>query len=158
MTAPVDGEGSRGDRARRVYCKGPVRIRPLNRAGCTAMENPYKRKTGALRAWSALSHSLAGIAAALKHESAFRQEALLAAVLLPAAFFMPVTGVGKALMAGSVLLVLIVELVNSAVEAVTDRISLERHPLAKRAKDLGSAAVMLALVNVPLVWLLVLLD
>jgi diacylglycerol kinase (ATP) len=71
---------------------------------------------------------------------------------------MPVSGTGKAIMIGSVLLVLIVELVNSAIEAVTDRISLEDHVLAKRAKDMGSAAVMLALINVPTVWLLVLVD
>jgi diacylglycerol kinase (ATP) len=122
------------------------------------MENPYKGKTGIVRAWRALGHSFAGIAAALKHESAFRLEVVSAAILLPVALFMPVSGAGKALMTGSVMLVLIVELVNSAVEAVTDRISLEHHPLAKRAKDLGSAAVMLALANVPLVWVLVLLD
>jgi diacylglycerol kinase (ATP) len=71
---------------------------------------------------------------------------------------MPVSGFGKALMVASVLLVLIVELLNSGLEAVTDRISLEDHVLAKRAKDLGSAAVMLSLVNVPVVWLLLTLG
>ena len=94
--------------------------------------------------------------AALRHEDAFRQEVLLAAILVPAAFFLPASGLGKALMIGSVLLVLIVELLNSAVEAAVDRISLENHRLAKRAKDFGSAAVFLALLNVPAVWLLVL--
>ena len=77
-------------------------------------------------------------------------------MLVPAAFFMPASGTGKALMIGAVLLVLIVELLNSAVEAAVDRISLENHQLAKRAKDIGSAAVFISLVNVPVVWLLVL--
>lgn len=122
------------------------------------MENPYKGRTGALRAWNALHCSLAGMAAAFRHESAFRQETVLAAILIPAALWMPVPGIAKALMVASVILVLIVELLNSAIETVTDRISLEIHPLAKRAKDIGSAAVMLALVNVPVVWLLVLLG
>jgi diacylglycerol kinase (ATP) len=71
---------------------------------------------------------------------------------------LPVSAVGRALMTGSVLLVLIVELVNSAVESAVDRVSLDIHPLAKRAKDIASAAVLLALLNVPLVWLLVLLG
>ena len=81
---------------------------------------------------------------------------MLAALLIPAAFFLPAGGLGKALMIGAVLLVLIVELLNSAVEAAVDRISLEDHKLAKRAKDIGSAAVLLSLLNVPVVWLLVL--
>ena len=81
---------------------------------------------------------------------------LAAAILIPAALVMPLAGVEKALLTASVMLVLVVELVNSAIETVTDRISLENHPLAKRAKDIGSAAVMLALVNVAAVWLLVL--
>jgi len=71
------------------------------------------------------------------------------------AFFLPASGLGKALMIAAVLLVLIVELLNSAVEAAVDRISLENHKLAKRAKDIGSAAVFLSLLNVPAVWLLV---
>ena len=120
------------------------------------MENPHKGKTGVLRAWRACGHALAGIAAAYRHESAFRQELLAAAILIPAALVMPLAGVEKALLTASVMLVLVVELVNSAIETVTDRISLENHPLAKRAKDIGSAAVMLALVNVAAVWLLVL--
>ena len=97
-----------------------------------------------------------GFAAAYRHEDAFRQEALLALVMIPVALFMPVNGTGKALMIGSVLLVLVVELLNSAVEAVVDRISLEKHHLAKRAKDIGSAAVLVSLINVASVWILVL--
>jgi diacylglycerol kinase (ATP) len=120
------------------------------------MESPHKGKTGLKRVWNALLYSFDGLAAAFRHEDAFRQEVFLAAILVPAAFFLPASGPGKALMIGAVLLVLIVELLNSAVEAAVDRISLENHQLAKRAKDIGSAAVFIALVNVPVVWLLVL--
>lgn len=119
-------------------------------------ESPHKGKTGIRRIWNAMFYSVAGLRAAYRHEDAFRQEVLLAVVLVPAACFIPVSGVGKAMLIGSVLLVLVVELLNSAVEATVDRISLENHRLAKRAKDIGSAAVMLALVNVPIVWGLVL--
>ena len=120
-------------------------------------ESPFKGKTGLRRVWNALHYSLAGLRAALTHEDAFRQEALLAAVLVPLAVWLPVGGVGRALMIGSVLLVLIVELLNSAVEAAVDRVSLDRHHLSKRAKDIGSAAVLLALLNVVLVWACVLI-
>jgi diacylglycerol kinase (ATP) len=121
-------------------------------------ESPHKGKRGLVRIWNALGYSLAGVTAAFTHEDAFRQEVLLAAILIPAAFFMPTSGLGKAMMVMSVLLVLIVELLNSAVEATVDRISMENHRLAKRAKDIGSAAVFLSLVNVPLVWCLVLFS
>jgi diacylglycerol kinase (ATP) len=122
-----------------------------------AMKNPHKGKTGVMRIWYATLYSLDGLATAFRHERAFRQEVLAALVLVPIALVLPASGTGKAAMVASVLLVLIVELLNSAVEAVTDRVSLEEHVLAKRAKDMGSAAVMLSLVNVPTVWLLVLL-
>jgi len=117
-----------------------------------AGESPHKGKTGLKRVWNALFYSLAGFKAAWKHEDAFRQEALLAAVLIPLAFILDVAAIGRALMIASVFLVLIVELVNSAIEATVDRISLENHQLAKRAKDIGSAAVLIALVNVLVVW------
>jgi diacylglycerol kinase (ATP) len=120
--------------------------------------SPHKGKTGLRRIWNALFYSLDGLGAAFQHEDAFRQEVLLAAILIPVAFFLPASGVGKALMIGAVLLVLIVELLNSAVEATVDRISVENNQLAKRAKDIGSAAVLISLVNVPVVWLLVLLG
>jgi diacylglycerol kinase (ATP) len=84
------------------------------------------------------------------------EEVLLAAVLVPLALFLPASGPGRALMVGSVMLVLVVELLNSAVEATVDRVSLDDHSLAKRAKDIGSAAVMVALLNVPVTWVLVL--
>jgi diacylglycerol kinase (ATP) len=122
------------------------------------MKIPQKGKNGFTRLWNALFYSLDGLSAAFRHEDAFRQEVLMALILIPIAVHAPATGAGKALMVASVLLVLIVELINSGIEAVTDRISLEDHVLAKRAKDMGSAAVMLALVNVPIVWLLVLLP
>jgi len=119
-------------------------------------ESPHKGKTGMQRVWNAAFYSIAGLRAAYRHEDAFRQEVLLAAVLIPLALFLPTTGIGKALMIASVLLVLIVELLNSAVEATVDRVSLENHRLAKRAKDIGSAAVMMSLANVIAVWLLIL--
>jgi diacylglycerol kinase (ATP) len=119
-------------------------------------ESPHKGKTGLKRVWNALFYSIDGMRAAFHHEDAFRQEVFLAALLIPAALFTPASGLGKALMIAAVLLVLIVELLNSAVEAAVDRISLENHTLAKRAKDIGSAAVLLALINVPVVWGLVL--
>jgi len=120
------------------------------------MTHPQKGKTGLRRIWNAFFYSLEGFKAAWRHEDAFRQEAILAAILIPVALFLPASGIGKALMVGSVLLVLMVELLNSAVEATVDRISYENHELAKRAKDIGSAAVFVSLVNVPLVWALVL--
>jgi diacylglycerol kinase (ATP) len=120
------------------------------------MESPHKGKTGLKRLWNAFHYSLAGFQAAYQNEDAFRQEVLLAAVLIPLALFLPAAALGKALMIASVLLVLVVELLNSAVEATVDRISLEHHQLAKRAKDIGSAAVLLSLVNLAVVWALVL--
>lgn len=118
--------------------------------------NPHKGRTGLKRLWNALFHTLDGMRAAFRHEDAFRQEVFLAVLLIPAALFTPAGGPGKALMIAVVLLVLIVELLNSAIEATVDRISLEDHALAKRAKDIASAAVFLALINVPVVWGLVL--
>ena len=120
------------------------------------MESPFKGKTGLRRVWNAFHYSRAGLQAAYRHEDAFRQEALLALVLIPLAIWLGEGAVERALLIGCVLLVLIVELITSAIEATVDRISLELHPLAKRAKDIGSAAVMIALLNAVLVWALVL--
>ncbi len=120
------------------------------------MESPYKGKTGLRRLMNALGYSFAGFRAAYKHEDAFRQEVLLATFLIPLALWLPESAIGKAMMIGSVLLVIIVELVNSAIEATVDRISLENHDLAKRAKDIGSSAVLVSLINVLVVWVLVL--
>jgi diacylglycerol kinase (ATP) len=123
-----------------------------------AAESPYKGETGLRRVLSATRNSLAGLRAALRYEDAFRQELVLAAVLVPAALWIGTTGVQKALLIGSVLLVLIVELLNSAVEATVDRISFENHRLAKRAKDIGSAAVMVTLLNAALIWGLIVIE
>jgi diacylglycerol kinase (ATP) len=121
------------------------------------MESPYKGRTGLARAWNATRYSFAGLAAAARHEAAFRELTILFLVAAPLALWLRQDGVERALMIGSLLLAVIVELLNSAVEAIVDRVSLEQHPLAKRAKDIGSAAVMLALLNAAVVWLLVLL-
>ena len=120
------------------------------------MNSPYKSKPGIKRIWNALFYALDGFGAAFKYEDAFRVEVVLALALIPLALSMHIDAVGKALMIASVLLVLIVELINSAIEALTDRISLENHVLAKRAKDLGSAAVMLSIITAVVVWMLVL--
>jgi len=116
------------------------------------VESPHKGKTGLIRIWNAFGYSLAGFRAAYKHEDAFRQELHLAVVLIPLALWLPASHIGKALMIGSVLLVIVVELINSAIEATVDRISLEKHDLAKRAKDIGSAAVLVSLINVLAIW------
>lgn len=121
-----------------------------------ASESPFKGKTGLKRLINAAGYSADGFKAAYKHEDAFRQETHLALVLIPLAVWLGDTGVERALMIGSVLFVLIVELLNSAVEAAVDRISLDRHHLIKRAKDMGSAAVLIALINVVVVWALML--
>jgi diacylglycerol kinase (ATP) len=131
--------------------KAPVQIRSPGK-------NRARPRPGFVRLWRALLYSLDGLSAAFRHQESFRHEVLLALILIPIALHTPASGAGKALMIGSVLLVLIVELINSAIEAVTDRISLEHHVLAKRAKDMGSAAVMLALLAVPVVWALVLMS
>ncbi|MGD9953039.1 MAG: diacylglycerol kinase [Burkholderiales bacterium] len=122
------------------------------------MANPHKGVTGFRRILNATRYSLEGLAAALRHEAAFRQELALAVVLVPLGLWLGNNGVERALLVGGVLAVLVVELLNSAVEAVVDRVSAERHELAKRAKDYGSAAVMLSLVAAGSVWLLVLLP
>jgi len=98
---------------------------------------------------------MAGLKAVWTSEPAFRQEVLLCALLFPFGFWIAETGVERALLGGSLALVLIVELVNSGLEAAIDRIGADLHPLSKKAKDVGSAAVLLSLVNVVLVWGLV---
>jgi diacylglycerol kinase (ATP) len=118
---------------------------------------PFK-STGITRVIRAFFYSMEGLGSSLKHEAAFRQEAILAVLLLPLAIFLPVSLLGKALLIGSVFLVLIVELLNSGIEWAIDYISLENHPFAKRAKDMGSAAVFLSLTNCVCLWALVLWD
>ena len=106
----------------------------------------------------AFQWSLAGLRSALRHEEAFRQELLLCMILIPLALWFANSGMERALLLGSLLLVLIVELINSAIEAVVDRISTDHHPLSGQAKNLGSAAVFLSLVNATAIWLFVLIK
>jgi len=109
------------------------------------------------RVWRAGGYSMQGLKAALRYEAAFRQEAVLFVMLAPLGFWLGRTGIERSLLIGSLVLVLIVELLNSAIEAAVNRVGREPHELAGRAKDLGSAAVFLALLLVVLVWILVLL-
>ncbi len=111
---------------------------------------------GIVRIWRATRYSWQGLCAALRSEAAFRQELALAVILAPAGLWLGANGMERALLIGSLLLVLITELLNSAVEAAVDRHGSETHELAGRAKDLGSAAVLVALLNVPVIWGLVL--
>ncbi|MFN7114401.1 MAG: diacylglycerol kinase [Alphaproteobacteria bacterium] len=116
-------------------------------------EQPPVKATGIKRLLNALGYSRDGLMATFRKEAAFRQECLAAAVLIPLAFFIAPDRVMLVLMIGSVLLVMIVELLNSAIEAAIDRFGPERHALAKHAKDAGSAAVLLALILAALTWL-----
>ena len=116
----------------------------------------FKGKKGLTRLINALGYSRDGLRAAWQNEAAFREEILLAAITIPLALVLAKTGVDRALMFGSIILILIVEILNSAVEAVVDKASPEKNELAKRAKDMGSAAVLLSLLNAVVVWLCVL--
>jgi diacylglycerol kinase (ATP) len=115
--------------------------------------NPHKGRTGLARIGHATVHSWQGLRTAFASENAFRQEVGVAVLLVPAAFWLGRGWVEVALLAGSVLLVMIVELLNSAVEAAIDRVSFEQHELSKRAKDYGSAAVALALLLCGAIWI-----
>ena len=110
------------------------------------------------RLLNAARYSWAGLKAAWRNEEAFRQEGLLCAALTPAALWLGDDAVERALLIGSLLLVMMVELLNSAIEAAIDRIGSERHELSGRAKDIGSAAVLIALLNAAVVWLMILLS
>ncbi|HPR43470.1 diacylglycerol kinase [Ottowia sp.] len=114
--------------------------------------NPQKARRGLSRVWHATGYSMAGLRAGW-HETAFRQEAIAAVVLIPAAFWVGRNWVETALLAGVVLLVMIVELLNTGIETAIDRIGPEWHDLSKRAKDMGSAAVLLSLLLAGSVWL-----
>lgn len=129
---------------------------PSNSSSARDPSSPPKKRTGLLRALFALKHSYDGLRVTWHTESAFRQEGVLAIVLIPVALFVSVTAVERVMLIGSVLLVLLVELLNSAIEAVVDRISLDRHELSRRAKDCGSAAVLIALVICVSTWATVL--
>jgi diacylglycerol kinase (ATP) len=115
-------------------------------------ESPHKGQRGLRRLFNAFFYSLSGLRVAFNHESAFRQEIAIAVVLIPLACFLPVGVAERILLIGTVLLLLIVELLNSSVEAAIDRIGFDTHRLSKRAKDLGSAAVFLTLVLLAITW------
>ena len=117
-----------------------------------------KGKKGLVRLWNALGYSSEGLAAAWRNEAAFRQELLLAVIAIPLAFYLGKSGIERALMVGSIILILIVEILNSGLEAVVDKASPEKHELAKRAKDMGSAAVLLSLINAAAIWACVFLG
>lgn len=116
------------------------------------VHSPYKSKGGAGRLFNALRYSAKGLDAAFRHEAAFRQELLAVCILIPTAIYLSSTLIEALLLIGVLFLVLIVELVNSAMEAVADAVTLEHHPLIGRAKDLGSAAVMLSILLATAVW------
>jgi diacylglycerol kinase (ATP) len=122
------------------------------------MHSSYKSKGGLARLFNALRYSLQGLGAAFKHEAAFRQELAVAVILVPAAFWLGNTLTEQMLLLAAVFFVLIVEILNSALEALADAITLEEHPLIGRAKDLGSAAVMMSILLACLVWLAVILN
>ena len=110
------------------------------------------------RIWNAALYSIAGIRAAWKGETAFRQELMLCVVVVPAAFWLGDSAVERALLIGTCLLVIVVELLNSAIEAVVDRVGPDRHELSGRAKDLGSAAVFISLGLTVVCWVLILVE
>ena len=122
------------------------------------MKSPYKGKTGLRRLLNAFGYSIAGTIAAFKHEDAFRQEVALAVVLTPVALYFGETAINQALMISSLLFIIVVELLNSSIEATVDRISVKHHKLAKRAKDIGSAAVFFSLINATVIWFLLLVK
>jgi diacylglycerol kinase (ATP) len=122
------------------------------------MKSPYKGKTGLRRLMNAFSYSIAGTLAAFKHEDAFRQEVFLAVVLTPVALYFGETAIDQALMISSLLFIIVVELLNSSIEATVDRISVKHHKLAKRAKDIGSAAVFFSFINAAVIWFLLLVK
>ena len=109
-------------------------------------------KAEILHVWKALHYSADGLIATFRNETAFRLEMIMAVVLIPIALILPLKGIEKVMLIGSVLLVLVVELLNTAVESVVDRVSEETHHLSKRAKDAGSAAVFISLVILGITW------
>jgi diacylglycerol kinase (ATP) len=115
-------------------------------------QNPHKGNRGLTRAWHAAKNSWCGIVYAFEEESAFRQELTLLIVLAPVALLLPISPIEKCVLVSSLIMVLVVELLNSSVEAAIDRISFDHHDLSKRAKDFGSAAVMLTLFITALLW------
>ena len=140
--------------AERAYVLNAHRVSDVEISGGRIIgeREAHKGTTGVRRLVNAFFYSLSGLRAAYRHESAFRQEILLAAILVPIAFVVPVAAAEPVLLIATVVLVLIVELLNSGLEATVDRVGLEPHRLSGQAKDLGSAAVLLSLVLTVVVW------
>ncbi len=120
------------------------------------MTSLFKDKTGLKRLINAFGYSIEGFKEAYKNEAAIRQEFILSIILIPIGFLIGETGIQKALLISSIIIIPLVELLNSAIEATVDRISSKNHHLAKRAKDIGSAAVFLAIGNAFITWILIL--
>lgn len=137
-------------------CRDDLEVFNTSDIAADMTEKQKVNGTGVARLKRAITCSYAGMAAAWKNEEAFRQELMLGLILVPLACWLGASGTERALLVGSLLLVLIVELLNTAVEVVVNRISVDRHELSGLAKDLGSAAVSMALVNACIIWLLVL--
>jgi len=116
------------------------------------MEDPHKHQSGITHVWRAMGVALQGLTAAWRHEDAFRQELIVALIAIPIALRFGGSSFAKALLVASIFAVLIVELLNSALEAAVDHTSLALHPLAKRAKDIASAAVLLTIINAAFIW------
>ena len=121
-----------------------------------SLYSPYKGKKGVKRIINAFYYSITGLVTAYQHEPAFRQIILMNLILVPLSFFIKVTSIERALMIAVCLLSIVIELFNSALEAVVDRISLERHILSKNAKDMGSAAQLIAIFIILSTWLIIL--
>lgn len=117
-----------------------------------------KKPTGLPRLIKAFGYSYDGLKAAYASEAAFRQELVLLAVGIPAACLLDVSAIARAVMIGSLLLILLVEIINTAIEATIERISADQHPLSKKAKDLGSAAVLISLVHAAAIWIIILTN
>lgn len=118
----------------------------------------FKSKSGMKRIMPAMGYAIAGLKAAWKHEHAFRQEMVMVIILSITALALPISAFQKMFLISLLVFVLIVELINSAIEAIVDRVSLERHPLSKNAKDMGSAAVMLSIFMCGACWIVVLFN
>jgi diacylglycerol kinase (ATP) len=132
--------------------------RPSFQGAMNDTHSPHKSKGGLGRLGGAVRYSLQGLGAAIRHEAAFRQELCVAVILTPVAFWLGNTLIERILLVAAVFLVLIVELLNSGMEALADAITLNEHPLIGRAKDLGSAAVMLSIVLACIIWLAVIAN
>ena len=120
------------------------------------MNSPYKNKTGLSRIFSAFKNSAYGLKNTFKNEEAFRQELILAFFLIPVAIYVGEDSVEKILLITSLILLLLVELINTAVEVIVDRVTYEKNNLSKLAKDIGSAAVLIAFLNCFIVWFFIL--